>query len=173
MINKILVWIAVAVLGRLIIHVPDVTPLSALALLAPTVFSKRFSLCMTLATLVLSDVALHFLLHESVFGNWTFFTYSGWIFVTLLGFLFARNPTFSRGFLFAGVSTIGFWIWTNAGSFLVMHLYPHTMNGLLNCYLAALPFLKNSLMGAMVWMGVLMVGFATQPIRPFFKYFLE
>ena len=152
--NKIVVCIAIAVLGRLIVHVPDVTPLSALALLSPVIFSKRLSFFITFFSLLLSDFALHILLHEPWFGNWSWFTYSGWLGVTALGCIFIQTSfqaRFSRASALAVISSFLFWVWTNFGTWLTAHLYPLTSQGLLDCYIAALPFLRNALIGSVIW----------------------
>lgn len=44
-----------------------------------------------------------------------------------------------------------FWIWTNFGVWLVSGMYPHSLTGLVTCYFLALPFLKNSIIAAIVW----------------------
>jgi len=150
-----LIWILIGVVGRLIIHIPDVTPLTSLCLLSPTVFSKRQSFFIVFLLLVLSDVCLHFLFHYPVFGSWTVFTYSGWMGVTLLGLLFSKKPTWLRAFSFTITASLIFWIWTNFGTWCATHLYSHNMQGLLDCYIAAIPFLKNSILGSLVWTGVL------------------
>lgn len=147
-------WIALGVLGRLVIHVPDATPLTSLFLLAPAVFSKRISLLMTVITLFLSDLALHFIFNFAIFGSWTAFTYSGWIMTTLFGFYYAKRATFSRGIIFSGLSAILFWVWTNFGTWCATTLYAHTLSGLFTCYIAALPFLQNGILGAVVWTSI-------------------
>lgn len=152
--GMLLLWITLCVLGRLVIHVPNATPLTSLFLLAPAVFSKRLSLLITVIALFLSDVALHFIFNFAIFGSWTVFAYSGWIATTLFGFYYAKKATFSRGIIFSGLSAILFWIVTNFGTWCETTLYAHTANGLLACYIAALPFLRNGLLGAIIWTSV-------------------
>jgi hypothetical protein len=48
-------------------------------------------------------------------------------------------------------SSLGFWIWTNFGVWATSGLYSKTLTGLGECYIAALPFLLNSLIGDMIW----------------------
>ena len=57
---------------------------------------------------------------------------------------------------FVGAS-FGFWIWTNFGVWLTSHLYPKSFAGLIACYTLALPFLRNALLGDLIW-GVLIFG---------------
>lgn len=159
--NQTIIWITsvlfllVGVIGRLVIHIPDVTPLTSLCLLAPIVFAPRIVFLITTLILLLSDAALHYLFHFPVFGMWTLFTYSGWFGVTLLGFLLRKKQGFLQTILFTCCATFLFWLWTNFGTFMTTHLYPHHFSGFLQCYIAALPFLKNSLIGSCAWSSIL------------------
>ena len=163
MINKnvqflgVFLWIIIGVVGRLIVHIPDVTPLTSLCLLAPTVFSKRQSFLIMLIILLLSDLCLHFLFHYSAFGSWTLFTYSAWFGVIFVGFLLAKKLTLFRALYFTFFASLAFWIWTNFGTWATTTLYSHDLHGLMNCYIAALPFLRNSIVGSCVWTGVLLI----------------
>lgn len=150
-----LLWILMGVVGRLGIHIPDVTPITSLCLFAPTVFSKKNSFLITFIILFLSDLLLHFIFGFAIFGSWTLFTYSGWFFITALGFIFAKQLTLTRSMFFSFYAAIVFWIWTNFGTWCATNLYSHDLNGLWQCYVAALPFLRNSIIGACAWSGVL------------------
>jgi len=150
-----IVWILVAVIGRLVIHIPDVTPLTSLCLLAPTVFSKRNSLLIIFCSLLLSDLCLHFIFHYAVLGSWTLFNYSGWSAVVLLGVLFAKKPTVFRALSFTVYGSLIFWVWSDFGTWCTSTLYAHTINGLMDCYIAALPFLRDAITGSLIWTGVL------------------
>lgn len=144
-------WIAIGFISRLIIHIPDATPITTLALLAPRFFSLRKSLLMILTILATSDLFLHFLFSYTVFGSWSFFTYSGWCGVVLLGSAFTNaGKIMNFIFLTIGASFL-FWIWTNFGTWCATSLYPHNIVGLMECYYAALPFLRNSVIGAVCW----------------------
>lgn len=152
-----LLWILIGTIGRFIIHIPDVTPLTSLSLLAPTVFSKRQSLFILCFTLLLSDACLHFLFHYSIFGSWTLFTYSGWIGIVFFGFYFAKQSSLPRALLLTLYASLIFWIWTNFGTWVATTIYPHTLSGLFACYIAAIPFLKNSMLGSLAWTFILMI----------------
>ena len=58
------------------------------------------------------------------------------------------------------ISSTVFFIVTNLGVWLVGGLYPHTLPGLENCYILALPFFRNTLMGDLLYTGVLFGSFA-------------
>jgi hypothetical protein len=58
-------------------------------------------------------------------------------------------------------SSVFFWLWTNFGIWLVGDgsPYPHTVEGLVTCYYAAVPFLGYSLAGDLAWGLVLFASF--------------
>lgn len=144
-------WIAIGFISRLVIHIPDATPITTLALLAPRFFSLRKSLLMILSILVTSDLCLHFLFQYDVFGSWSFFTYSGWCGVVLLGGVNRIAESAKKMITFAISASFLFWVWTNFGTWCATSLYPHNVAGLAECYYAALPFLRNSIIGAIGW----------------------
>jgi len=43
-----------------------------------------------------------------------------------------------------------FWIWTNLGVWFSADMYPMNIQGLSACYIAAVPFLINSLLGTVI-----------------------
>ncbi len=161
-----LLWILIGTLGRVIIHIPDVTPLTSLCLLSPSVFSKRNAVLILLFILILSDTCLHFLFHYAILGSWTIFTYSGWFGIIFLGFFFAKNPSLFRALLLTVCATVIFWVWTNFGTWYATPMYSHTLQGLLLCYVAAIPFLKNAMAGSLVWTSVVMMLLYRSVSRP-------
>ena len=53
------------------------------------------------------------------------------------------------------LASVQFFIITNLGVWMMMPLYPHTTAGLLQCYLAAIPFFQYTLIGDLVFTPVL------------------
>lgn len=144
-------WIAIGFISRLIIHIPDATPITTLALLAPSFFTLRKSLLMILIMLVTSDLFLHSVFHYPAFGSWSFFTYSGWCSVVLLGEIKRITESTKKMITFSIGASFLFWAWTNFGTWCATSLYPHNIAGLIECYYIALPFLRNSMVGAVCW----------------------
>ena len=68
------------------------------------------------------------------------FTYAGFLAYFLLGKLAKNNPT--KQAMFLPLASLTFFILSNLGSWYFW--YPHTLTGLATCYLAALPFYKNT-----------------------------
>jgi hypothetical protein len=153
-----LLWIAIAVLGRIIPHPPNATPLAALAILSGYVFRKNWAVLITLISLAISDLLLAVLQNQPVFGDWSLFTYSGFIMVAYLapeGFRVKKQIIIWEYVL---VSTLVYWLWTNFGTWLTSGMYTHDAGGFFECYLAALPFLRNALIGNIVYMLLFLPG---------------
>ncbi len=97
-----------------------------------------------------------FALHYAAFGSWSFFTYSGWCAVVLLGSINRLAESAKNMIIFTIGASLLFWLWTNFGTWCATSLYPHNITGLIECYYAALPFLRNSALGAMCWSCMIM-----------------
>lgn len=148
----LLVWLLVCVVGRLVPHFPNATPMTSLCLLAGVMFSRRVGIVLMLSALIVSDGLLAVSMGYPIFGSWTFFSYSGFLAMIFVGYFFLQHRTWLRVLVIAAGSSLGFWLWTNLGVWLHAAYYPHTWAGLSACYLAALPFLRSAMMGTLVWM---------------------
>ena len=151
-------WIVtIGVLGRLVPHVPNVTPLTGLSLFVGASLPRPIALLILMFTLFISDLLLAFVFGYPAIGYFTLFTYTGFIGIAFIGSRFKCT----RGnfpFYVLGVS-FSFWVWTNFGVWLTGDLYPKTVEGLGICYYMALPFLRNALVGDLIWVSVIF-GFA-------------
>jgi len=153
-------WVFFAVLGRLIPHLPNVTPMTSLSLFAGSKLSRlATSVTAILLALLISDIALAFLFGYPIFSYWTIFTYTGFVGVTLVGTRI-KNLSYKNLPLWLVGSTFGYWLWTNFGVWLTSDMYTKTFAGLINCYLMALPFLRSALLGDLIWGMVIFGAFA-------------
>lgn len=142
-----LLAIAIAVIGRIIPHPPNATPLAALAILSGYALRKSWAILITLLSLVISDAILSLFNHYSVFGSWSLFTYSGFLLMSY----WAPTQGLKNVGIYTFFATVAYWLWTNLGSWMIGSLYGHTAQGLLGCYIAALPFLRNALIGTFIY----------------------
>ncbi len=157
--SKYLFWLAscfflVGILSRVIPHLPDSTAALFSSLVIGFFLPRVYSLGLIITMTVVSDVLLSYLYGYPILGLWSIFTYSGYLGVLLFG-SFVQNLTKLRSLLYLLSASLLFWIWTNFGVWLVSGLYTKTFPGLITCYIAALPFLRNSLLGDLVWVGSL------------------
>lgn len=163
----ILIVVATAA-TRLLPHLPNMTPLTALALFGGACFAnRRLAFALPLAALVLSDLAL------AAIGSWQSMIvdahvevqYLAFALVVLLGFALRQRRTASgiAGFTLAG-STL-FFVVSNFGVWALGTMYPRTGEGLIACYIAALPFFRNALMGDIAYAALLFGGMKLLEMR--------
>jgi hypothetical protein len=154
-------WVIFGTLGRLIPHAPNVSPMTSIALFSGSQLGRVLSFVVALLTMIISDIALAKMTGYPAFGIWSIFTYSGFAAIIVAGFWLRKNPSAARTFGFLLASSFGFWLWTNFGIWATGEsgMYPHTAQGLVACYVAALPFLGNALVGDMAWGFVLFMSF--------------
>lgn len=153
-------WVAFGILGRMLPHPANLTPMSSVALFGGSQLGKKAAFAVTIASLAISDILLARLNGHAAFGLWSLFTYSGFAMIVLAGQRLRSAPTAGRTLGFLLGSSFGFWLWTNFGVWLVDGLYPLSGQGLVSCYVAALPFLRNALVGDLAWGLVLFLSFA-------------
>lgn len=146
-------WIVIGSLARLLPLPPNMAPTTAQALFGGVQFSRARAFAITFLTIVISDILLAAVQGHAVFGTWSLFTYSGFAGIVLAGMFLRTAPTAGRTLGLLVGSSLFFWTWTNFGVWLMNDgvSYPHNGAGLVACYLAALPFLRNALVGDLAW----------------------
>jgi len=135
------------IVARVAPHAPNVTPIAASALFAGMVLrSRALALAVPLAAMLVSDlivgaydwrimsVVYAGLALPAVLGMWG----RAWQPVVVLPPLVLSSSLF----FFA---TTNFAMWASSG------MYAHDLQGLMYCYVAALPFLSNTVIGDVLW----------------------
>ena len=158
--------ILLAAFSRLIPHPPNFTPVGAMALFGAAYFSKRYlALVIPIIAMWLSDLVLNNVIYAQYFDSFVLFypgfywTYSAFIVIGLVGF-FLLKRTKPQNILIASLSaSILFFLLSNFGVWASGMMYPKDFSGLLACYTAAIPFFQNTLMGDLVYCGVLFGAF--------------
>lgn len=147
---------------RLLAHPPNVTPIAAMALFGGAHFaSKRAAFLVPLAAMLISDLVLAVTVYGTAGLGSRPFVYGSFAVVVLIGMWVRRNGQrplpIATGAL--GGSLL-FFIVTNFGVWLRGTLYPLTLEGLMTCYTAAIPFFRHTLIGDGVYTLALFGGFA-------------
>lgn len=139
---------------RLLPHPPNVSPVAAMALFGGAYFSdKRVAFLVPFLALLLSDLLLG--LHDTMI-----YVYGGFALTVIIGFWIRKNLNISRIALAAVGASVLFFIVTNFGAWVTSGLYPMTTDGLMQAYVAAIPFFQNSLLGNLVFTALLFGGYA-------------
>jgi hypothetical protein len=143
------------IVARLAPHAPNFTPLAASALFAGVVLrSRALALLVPVLAMTLSDLVIGG-------DDWRI---TGVIYAALVlpaGFgIWARRlktPLVLAPLVLA--SSCIFFVTTNFAVWAFSGMYAHTVDGLARCYVAALPFFQNTMLGDIFWSSVLFGGF--------------
>jgi hypothetical protein len=114
---------------------------------------KRVAFLVPFLALLLSDLLLG--LHDTML-----YVYGGFALTVVIGFWIRKNMNAGRIAIAAVSASIVFFVVTNFGVWLTSALYPMTIDGLMQAYVAGIPFFQNSLLGNLVFTGILFGGFA-------------
>jgi hypothetical protein len=146
--------ILAATASRLVPHPPDFSPIAAIALFGGATFAnKRAAFLVPLAALFLSDLVLGFYAITPV-------VYGAFAIIACLGLWLRRRRTVGR---IAGAAIAGaflFFALTNLGVWAISGWYPKTPAGLIECYAAAIPFFRNTLLSNLLYATLLFGGLA-------------
>jgi len=138
---------------RLLPHLPNVSPVAAMALFGGAYFAdKRLAFAVPFAALFLSDLLLG--LHNTMI-----FVYSGFALTVVIGFLLRKRITFTNTAFAMVASSVVFFLLTNFGAWMTSALYAKTAEGLMQAFVAGIPFFQNSLLGNLVYTAVIFGGY--------------
>ncbi len=156
-----LALIFLAVLMRLLPHPHNFTPLGAIGLFGAAVLGRPFlMLAIPMLSLFLSDLYLNNVVYRDFYDGFVWFgslwIYAAFALVIGAGRLLLRHSTAPGRVLAASLSaSVLFYAVTNFGVWWSSGMYPHTPEGLVACYVAALPFFGNTLMGDLLYSAAL------------------
>ena len=144
--------VILAVATRLLPHQANFTAIGAVALVSGSYLGLTAAASVTVSAMLRSDIFLGFYglpIMVSVYGS---------LLVTAAMGRWAR-PKHTLRWSRVGLGSLGgsvlFFLATNFSVWQYTALYPKTPAGLLHCYLAALPFFRNSLVGDLCYVGLI------------------
>lgn len=148
--------ILAAALSRLLPHPYNFTPVAAIALFAGAKFeNKALAFAVPIAALLLSDLFIGFygMLEMLV-------TYSGFVAVVCIGFLVKNNQKLLPLSMATFAGAVTFFLITNCSLWINPGLYPANFDGLIQGYVAGLPFFQNTLLSDIFYSVLLFGGFS-------------
>lgn len=143
-----------AAFSRLIPHPWNFTAIGATALFGGAYFpSKRLSMVIPLAALFLSDLVLGF--HPTIL-----FVYVPFVAIVMMGWSLRGNTRSPMRLVTASlVASSVFFLVSNFGVWMTEAMYAKSFQGLVTCYVAAIPFFDNQIYGDLFFTGVLFGSF--------------
>jgi hypothetical protein len=141
--------ILAAAFSRLLPHPANVAPIAAMALVGGVYLDKRFALIIPLVALLITDWIIGFY-------PILLFVYGSFLAIGLIG-LWLRSHKKPLPVFFATLAgSVLFFVVTNFGVWaLGPEIYPRTLSGLVECYVAAIPFFRNTVFGDLAYAAVL------------------
>ena len=142
----LMAFVLIAILSRLIPHLPNFTAVTATALFAGRHFkNKALAFAVPLSVMILSDIILGF------------YTISWFVYASFAMVVFIGQWSQKMNVLTVLSSSLAFFIISNFGVWLLG--YPLTIEGIIACYTAAIPFFRNALLGDLFYAAVLFYSF--------------
>ena len=153
--------IIIGVIFRLIPHEANFTPVAAISLLSGVLLGRKYALAVPISIMVISDSFL------GIYGS-IVFTWSAFVAIALFGTFFKNSSFAKRALLGSLGASLIFFVISNLGVWITSGMYSHTLQGLVQCFYMALPFLRATLMSDLIYsvtlFGVLMYGIKLLPI---------
>lgn len=152
--------IVAAAFSRLLPHPYNFSPIAAMALLGGATISKKaWAFILPIGALFLSDLCFQMFTSTAGFYGWSqLINYGAFALIVVLGMtvlkkINVKNIIFTSlgaSALFFIISNFG--VWLTAGG-----IAPYTLNveGLINTYILGIPFLGNTIIGDLVYSGLL------------------
>ena len=157
----IIVLILFASFSRIIPHMPNFTPIGAMALIGGAYLKNKYhALFIPIASLWLSDLVLNNFIF-SIYSDFTWFypgflwQYTSFILITIIGYFFLKKVNFKNVFITSISSSLLFFVITNFGVWLSGSIYSLDFQGLINCYVMAIPFYKGTILGFICYSSIL------------------
>lgn len=147
---------------RLMPHPSNLVPVGAASLFAGAYFgSTLFAFAVPLLSLWISDMILNNFIYQQYFPEFTLFydgfywQYLSFVAIVLIGILIKKHIKVSNIILASLSGSLLFFVVTNFGVWFSSNMYPHSLVGLGACYVAAIPFFVQTLIGDLVFCGVI------------------
>ena len=150
--------VILAGMSRLVVHIPNFTPVGAMALFGGAYFSDKWKAAlMPLVSLFLSDMVIQGIVYQGKYG---FPLYDGWYWVygtfaliVFFGKWIIQKVTIGNVLMASIAASLAhwfitdFWVWSSG----MNPVYTKDLQGLILCYTMALPYLLSFLMGTVFY----------------------
>ncbi|OGW82624.1 MAG: hypothetical protein A3C47_02725 [Omnitrophica bacterium RIFCSPHIGHO2_02_FULL_51_18] len=143
-----LTLIVAGVASRLLPHAENFTPVMAVAFFGGVVLSPGIALTIPLIVMIVSDILIG--PHDLFFVTWGSF-----FIISLFGFMVGKNPKWNRVLLGTLGGSLFYFFTTNLAVFVFQSMYPKTWSGLVECFMMAIPFFRNSLLSDLAYTALL------------------
>lgn len=143
--------VILAVVARLIPHAPNFAPIGALAIFSGAKVKNKLAWMIPISAMMISDIFLGF--HKTIP-----FVYASFIIASFIGSMIKKDKWHTLA-LASLTSSLIFFIVTNFGVFVTGTMYAKNVSGLMQCYIMALPFFRNTILSDFIYTFSFFYGF--------------
>lgn len=154
--------IVLAALSRLIPHPPNVAPIAGMALFGSAYYHRKYwAYLIPVITMWISDLILNNVVYAQHFDRFVWFysgslfTYAAFVLIVLMGSITLKKKNVGSVLFSALGASVIFFIVSNFGVWLTSPMYVKSWEGLITCYIAAIPFMQNTLIGDLCYTAAL------------------
>jgi len=141
--------ILAATFVRFIPHPPNFAPIAAMALFGGAYFTKKWvAFLVPLAAMFITDLFIGF--HATMWA-----VYLSFAIIVVLGMIMIKQKKIGNIFFASVSASVLFFIITNFGLWISIPYYAKTGAGLAACYIAAIPFFHQTLLGDLFFVGIM------------------
>ena len=160
--SVVTLMILLAALSRLLPHPPNFAPIGGMALFGAAYYTRHlWAYLVPIAAMWLSDLILNNVVYAQYFDRFVWFysgslfTYGAFALIVLMGTFTLRKVRVPHVLFSALGASVIFFAVSNFGVWFSTEMYPKTLSGLGACYLAGIPFFRNTLLGDLVYSAAL------------------
>lgn len=133
------------VISRVISDIPNFTATIALIMFTSYLIRDKFlSVLVILVSQIISD------LYIGIYSS-MFFVYGAYVFIALLSPIIMNKLSFKSVLISSLVTPTIFYIVSNFGVWITGSTYPLSLDGLIMCYVAGIPFFDETLLSTVVF----------------------
>ena len=159
----VLVFLAIAIASRFIGprlfgYGINFAPVDAIALFSGAYISRRYlSMIIPIVFVWIGDLIANYQYYGEVvlFYEGFYWQYGAYLLIVLIGTLVGRNVKWYTVLGGALSGAVLFFIVSNFGTWASTTLYAKTWTGLVNCFVAAIPFFRQTLVSDLMYVGIL------------------
>jgi len=152
------------------------TPIGAMGLFGGAYFTKKWkAFAFPLITLLASDLVIDVFVYNGkygiMYGSW-YWVYGGFCVIVLFGNWLLKKVSVRNLVLTGIAATLAYWMIVDFGVFLFGCTdittglkMDHSFNSLLKCYAQGAPFMKNFLLGTLVYSGIMFGAFEWMKVK--------
>ena len=142
-----------SIIAKFLPHIPNFAPIAAMALFGGVYLNKKYALIVPIIAMFVADIFI------GTYNIWLMSAvYGSFILIGIIG-LWVRNnknvmniigATLTGSVLFFLITNFAMWA---VQPYMAQAIYPHTLQGLVDCYTMGLPFFRGTLAGDIFYVG--------------------